>query len=120
MPKLIYFDLGGRAEAIRMLLAHAKAQYTDERLSFPEFGAKKAAGEFPSGQVPVWVDDHGVKYNQTKAIFKMLAAEHGYESAHTPHDQYLVTWYGETLADFAKPEFMGAWFKDDKPDHETI
>ena len=29
MPKLSYFPLGGRAEAIRTLLAHANFQYED-------------------------------------------------------------------------------------------
>ena len=49
MPKLYYFDIGGRAEAIRMLLHDAKVQYEDVRMSFPEFGEAKAAGKFPSG-----------------------------------------------------------------------
>jgi len=31
-PKLIYFGLGGRAEAIRALCAHANFKYTDERI----------------------------------------------------------------------------------------
>lgn len=33
MSKLIYFPLCGRAESIRMVLAHAKVTYEDERIS---------------------------------------------------------------------------------------
>lgn len=33
-PTLIYFDAYGRAEQIRILLAHAKVDYTDERVPF--------------------------------------------------------------------------------------
>ena len=47
--KLIYFPLYGRGEMIRMLLAHKKLDYVDERISFEEFGKRKADGEFPNG-----------------------------------------------------------------------
>jgi hypothetical protein len=32
--KVIYFGVNGRAEATRMALAHAKADWTDDRLGF--------------------------------------------------------------------------------------
>ena len=35
--KLIYFDLGGRAEAIRALLFHAERKYVDHRVQYEEF-----------------------------------------------------------------------------------
>ena len=42
MPgKLIYFDLGGRAEAIRAMLAHANYQYEDDRQSIEQFSNLK-------------------------------------------------------------------------------
>ncbi len=52
--RLVYFGLHARAGAIRALLNHAKVPFVDEVLSFEEFGAKKAAGEFINGQVPVF------------------------------------------------------------------
>ncbi len=47
--KLVYFGLHARAAAIRSLLTHAKVPFVDEVLTFEEFGAKKAAGEFVNG-----------------------------------------------------------------------
>jgi hypothetical protein len=55
LPKLVYFELGGRGEQIRIACAVAGLKFTDERLSFPEFGKRK--GEFPTGAIPVWMED---------------------------------------------------------------
>ena len=63
MPKLIYFDIYGKAEPIRMMLHHAKVQFEDVRLADEQFYTMKAAGEFPVGQVPVWVSDEGKMYH---------------------------------------------------------
>lgn len=41
-PKLHYFELDGRAGAIRMLLGHANVNYTDARKTPEAFGAMKA------------------------------------------------------------------------------
>ena len=50
MPtKVIYFGIHGRAAALRMVLTHARADWIDEKLDFPTFGARKAAGDFPNG-----------------------------------------------------------------------
>ena len=49
--KLYYFDIYGRAEAIRLLLHYAKVDYVDERLKGHEFQEMKSKFEF--GQVPV-------------------------------------------------------------------
>ena len=45
-PKLVYFDLQGRAQAIRYLLAYKGIEYEDIRLSFPEWGEAKMAGTY--------------------------------------------------------------------------
>ena len=75
MPTLTYFQLHGRAEAIRMLAHHAKVQFDDVKLSFEEWGAKKGAGEY-TGQLPQW-SNNGEIMTQSNAILKMLAHEHG-------------------------------------------
>jgi len=75
MPQLTltYFDAPGRAEPIRVALRMAGVAFEDRRLSFPEFGAAKAGGELPLGQVPMLqVDDLPVV--QTGAILRYAAA----------------------------------------------
>ena len=58
MPgKLIHFEVGGRGEAIRMLLAHCNFQYEDARQTFPQFGELKASGALPLDSMPVWEED---------------------------------------------------------------
>ena len=50
--KLVYFQLYGKAESIRMLLTHAKVPFEDKRLSLSdrsEFIRMKESGELPSG-----------------------------------------------------------------------
>ena len=51
--KLYYFGVYGRAEPIRMLLAHAKIEYEDVRLDHEQQQKLKAEGKFEFGQVPV-------------------------------------------------------------------
>lgn len=77
MGKLVYFGIAGRAEPTRIVLAHAKASYENDQMDFPAFGARKAAGEFLNGQVPVWYQD-GKQYNESKAILRFVGAQHGY------------------------------------------
>ena len=61
LPKLMYFELGGRGEQIRIACAVAGVKYIDDRMPMPEYGMRKKAGEFPMGAVPVWEED-GEKY----------------------------------------------------------
>ena len=61
-PKLIYFDAYARGESIRILLSHAKVSFIDERVSFPDWPARKASGELPGNQMPAWVEN-GKYYN---------------------------------------------------------
>ena len=78
LPKLIYKDVQGKSECIRMLLNHAKVQFIDERLSPKGFLDLKAAGGLPNGQVPIWIDEKGEK-NQSEAILRYLGNIHGYD-----------------------------------------
>ena len=95
MSKLIYFPIYGRAAGIKILLAHANVDYTDDAVTFQDFGARKAAGEFPNGQVPCWVQD-GQYYNESKAILRFLGAQHGYY----PEDIF-AAWDCDATVDFA-------------------
>ena len=42
MPQLIYFDVYGKAEPIRILLNHAKVTYEDVRMTGNMWAEKKA------------------------------------------------------------------------------
>ena len=81
-PELIYFGLAGRAEPIRMALGLKGVQFTDTRLDFPTFGAKKAAGDFPLGSVPVWHED-GLVICQSNVILRMVGQRHGMYSTNS-------------------------------------
>jgi glutathione S-transferase len=65
--KVIYFNMGGRAEPIRLALHYAGVQFEDVRLTGAEFGEKKAAGYFKFGQVPV-VEIDGKQFAQSAAL----------------------------------------------------
>ena len=47
---LYYFDINGRGEAMRMLLAHAKVQYKDCRITMDKWPALKPT--MPNGALP--------------------------------------------------------------------
>ena len=103
MPKLVYFPLGGRAEMIRFLLIHAKVQFEDIRLSFPEFGAAKGEGKYAEG-LPVYISDDGHEMNQSNAILRALGREHGYYGGST-QETYEVDYIMENITDMGAPTF---------------
>jgi len=72
--KLTYFPARGRAETSRLILAFAGKKYTDERIDFGEFGARKSS--MPYGQVPLLEYD-GVTICQSITITRFLATECG-------------------------------------------
>ena len=113
MPKLVYFNLMGRAQPIRFLLAHKGIQFEDVRLSFEEWNAAKAAGTYTAvgGSLPSFITDDGVKYNQGRAILEMLAMQNGVYPT-TPKELYEYNWYFETLKDHEKPELFPVVFKE--------
>lgn len=69
---LTYFDAPGRAEAVRVAAALGGVAFEDERLSFADFGAHRAAGRFPLGSVPVLTVD-GAVITQTGAMLRYIA-----------------------------------------------
>ena len=78
--KVYYFDIMGRAEAIRMLLTYKKVDFEDVRLTKEQFGEMKAAGKFEFGQVPALELDDGTMLVQTVSILRYLAAEYDMEA----------------------------------------
>ena len=79
MPKLYYFQLQGRAQAIRYLLSAKNVAFEDCQITGVEWGPMKAAGTYGEGaQMPILVNDDGTFKTQSMAILKSLAMEHGY------------------------------------------
>ncbi|XP_028517871.1 probable glutathione S-transferase 6 [Exaiptasia diaphana] len=81
---LVYFDIRGRAEPIRILFALAGASYTEERVNPSEWPALKTSGRCPFGQVPVLELGDGKSLCQSAVILKYVANELGF----SPSDSY--------------------------------
>ena len=75
--KLIYFDIPGKAEAIRLALYFQDLKFEDYRFKDrEEFMAMKTSGELPFGQVPALLVD-GNMLIQSAAILRCLRALFG-------------------------------------------
>jgi len=69
--RLIYFNFGGRAEAIRLALFVGEVEFEDVRITEEEFRQRKAEGKYPFGSVPVLEVD-GVVYAQSVGILRFV------------------------------------------------
>jgi glutathione S-transferase len=105
MSKFVYFGVYGRGEKVRILLSYKGVAHTDERIGFEEFGPRKAAGEFPNGQLPVWIHN-GKYYNESSAILRYLGKLHGAY----PEDAELA-YITDNAVDFAN-DFVGKFYPD--------
>ena len=72
--KLIYFNLMGRAEVTRLILAQAGVSYEDKRIEMEEWPALKAS--MPMGQLPVLEVD-GKTICQSMTIARFCARRFG-------------------------------------------
>jgi glutathione S-transferase len=83
--KVHYFNGFGRAEAIRMLLTHAKVNF--ENVNYGEgannWAEAKASGKFEFGQLPA-IEGNGKIYAQSGAILRYLGIRYGYYPVHDP------------------------------------
>jgi len=74
--KLTYFNIRGRAETARLILAYAGAKYDDERVTGEEFALMKPSLSY--GQLPR-LRYKGKEFFQSMAVARFLAAEFGLE-----------------------------------------
>mgnify|MGYP006110567115 CR=1 FL=1 len=98
--KIVYFDVYGRGEPIRMLLTHAKVAFEDERLTFEEFKTQKEAGKFENGQLPVVFMDDGTQLTQSKALLWLFGKKHGYVP-----DDAMELYHGQAVVDAWQMDF---------------
>jgi glutathione S-transferase len=73
--KLTYFNVRAVAEPIRLLLAHAKIEYEDDRVEGSDWPALKPTT--PWGKLPL-LEEGDFKLSQSLAILKYLGTKHGY------------------------------------------
>jgi glutathione S-transferase len=111
--KVHYFAGYGRAEAVRMLLAHAKVAFEDVSYTFETLPEAKASGNLEFGQLPVLEID-GKFYAQSWAILRFAGKKYGYY----PEDAY-ESWRVDSTLD-AIGDLLNAFYKASfNPDEET-
>eukprot|EP00347_Sterkiella_histriomuscorum_P020792 403336443 len=111
--KVHYFAGFGRAEPIRMLLTHAKANWEDVHYDNPLPAEVKTSGILEFGQMPV-VELNGKFYSQSKATLRALGKIHGYY----PEDAY-EAYQVDSIMDYIN-DFTGYRYKaNNHPEPET-
>ena len=119
--KLVYFDVYGRAEAIRMLLNQVKVEYEDFRFGFPDWPAVKV-GDNPKlefQQVPVLVLDDGKVLSQTKSILRYLGMEHGFVPKGA-YENYVVDSFMDSLGDMSQGLIAARWETNEEKKKELF
>lgn len=102
--KVHYFAGYGRAEAIRMLLSHAKVEYEEVNYTFADMPELKASGKLEFGQLPA-VERDGKMYTQSQSILRGLGIALGYYPQDA-YEAYLVDSYLDSINDI-----MNAFYK---------
>ena len=82
--RLIYFDIPGKAEAIRLCAAVAGVPLEDVRVRRETFAEMKAKGELPYGQVPALDVGDGKFLAQSSAILRYVGTIGGLHPASDP------------------------------------
>ena len=110
-PKLVYFDIQGRAQAIRYLLADVGVDYEDVRLTNEQWAEAKAAGTYTAvgGSLPSYIEPNGEKKSQSIAILHHLSKKHG-KTAANGQEAYELHWLFETKKDHEDKATFGAIF----------
>ena len=72
--ELEYFDVHGRALQLRMLAWYCSVPHTNVRRSFPEFGARKGAGKYKFGSMPVANFQDGTQLGQTQSMMRWIGS----------------------------------------------
>ena len=106
MPKLTYFDIGGRAEFARQAFAIAGVAFEDNRCSFAEFAEMKAAGKFEFGSVPVLELDDGTSLSQSMPILRYVCKQFGGDKIQQNGDA-LAEWNADSLVAYWTDDFIG-------------
>ena len=110
--KVHYFPSYGRAEAIRMLLAHAKVEFENVDYTRESFAEAKAAGNFEFGQLPV-LEMEGKLYAQSTAIVRALGIYNGYYPTDA-YDAYRADSIIDSLQDLTQAYYKAHYNEDEE------
>lgn len=72
LPKLYYFDIAGKGEALRLLFFYSGIEFEDIRCDREKFDALKSSGFLPFGQLPVLELSDGRIIAQSAAIARYI------------------------------------------------
>lgn len=108
--KLTYFDFGGRAEAIRLVLHVASIPFVDERLSHAVFAERKTS--LPYGKVPVLTVD-GEEIAETQGILRYVSRLAGMYPANDALAAMLVDEIFAGCQDFFEKNLMASFNEQD-------
>jgi len=93
MPTLQYFNLRGRGEVIRLLLAHVGTEYDEEGIDYQEMKKQAGSEAFPFGQAPLFKDG-GLVIAGMDAILRYLAREHNLYGSSNKDKVQIDVWLG--------------------------
>ena len=105
-PKLTYYELRGRAEAIRLLLIDQGVDFVDERLNAEAWRTLKPT--VPFRQLPVFEDQYG-QHGQAAAILRHLARTQVIETSTEPLWWTKADQVHEALAEAQESLWRFAW-----------
>ena len=110
---LHYFPLGARGEALRMMLAHANADWHDNRVPMNEW--PKVKPTMPNGVMPCLELADGTKMGEHTVLIRFLGAKLGYYPE-DPLQAHLADELVDHMADFI-PKCYGPMFapEDKRP-----
>lgn len=111
---LTYFDMAGKAEAVRFALALGDKPFQDVRLSVEEFQTQSS--EFPFGSIPV-LDVGGERIAQSEAILRLAGSLAGLTPSDPVVQARIDQWvalendfsYPFTMALFPEKTYLPPW-----------
>ncbi|KZC09847.1 PREDICTED: glutathione S-transferase-like [Dufourea novaeangliae] len=106
--KLIYFNVTGLGEPIRLLLHQSGIKFEDKRMAFEEWPDVKP--KMPMGQVPVLEID-GKPHHQSKAICRLIARKNNLYGANE-EESYQIDATIETIDDLRQAISQYYWEED--------
>ena len=98
-PKLFYFDVPGRAEAIRLIFVCTGVEFEDKRFTLEEWNSTYKA-ESPLGTAPFY-EEGGVRFGGSLGILRYLADKHG-RGGDSPLDNAFLHSLSDAIYDHSK------------------